>query len=93
MGEIDNKIEFKVKGISLNCRNMEVINAEQILRSILHHPDQKLIIVDPAKIGRSVKTGKLFMHPKVKTWRLSFDKRIINWLDYTTLPWGFIQVE
>ena len=88
-GEISNKVEFKVKGISLNCRNLEVINPRQILRSILQHPDQELKVTNPAKIGRSVKTGTLFTRAEVKTWRLSFDKRIVDWLNYTTLPYGF----
>ena len=88
-GEVEDGLEFKVKGITLNCRNQKVINGREVLCTILEFPDHQLTVANPAKICREKKTGRLYTRPECKTWKLNCDKRIVDWDTFETYPWGF----
>ena len=88
-GEIGQDLQFKVKGITLNCRNLETVNPQAILETILETPNRILAVETPSKICRNMQTATLSVRSEKKTWKISFDKRIVNWGIYTTLPWGY----
>ncbi len=81
---------FKLKGITLNYRNLMILNPEKMLDTILHHPDDCVEVEDSNKIQRSKQTGLLWNKCKWKKWRIIYTKRVIV-NQYDTLPFGYYQ--
>ena len=80
----------KVKGINLNFTNAQTINAalmEKFVRS--PSPDNVATIVEPFKIVRNLKTGKLETRHGKKDYRIIYTKRVIQANGYDTLPYGY----
>ena len=65
-GEIDEKMEFKVKGKTLNCQNLQTINPRAILETILKFPDHQLSVTMPAQICRNLQMATLYTRPQKK---------------------------
>ncbi len=81
---------FKVKGITLNYHNLTVLNPEQMLSTILYHPEDQIEVEDSNKFNRSKKTGLPWNRMHTKRWKIVYTKRIIvNHFD--TLPFGYYQ--
>jgi hypothetical protein len=77
--------KYKVKGITLNYNNSEVVNFTS-LRNIILEDDTPLQVHNPKKIKRK-HVGVVVLEPETKEYKVVFKKR---WLmdDFDSLPYG-----
>lgn len=85
---------MKVRGITLNVRNAEVVNyatLERMVRGLKErreNEEDKVTITEPFKIVRNVKTKNIETRVFKKDYRIVFDKRWIS-DGFDTLPYGY----
>ncbi len=83
---------MKVRGITLNVRNAERVNASTLERMVkgLKASDraEKVTVTDPRKIVRNPKTKNIESRVSKKDYRVVFDKRWIS-NGFDTLPYGY----
>lgn len=78
---------MKVKGISLNYRNSEVVNFETLKRMILTDPTP-VYTHDPHKIQKTKEFG-IISKPQSKIYRAQNLKRRLLPNSHQTVPWGY----
>ncbi len=79
---------FKVKGITLNYRNLQILNPEKMLDTIINSPNQETEVMEKRKIHRDKNTGLLWNKTNWKRWKIVHMKRVI--VDrFNTLPYGY----
>ncbi|XP_031355525.1 uncharacterized protein LOC116179786 [Photinus pyralis] len=85
----DNKhsVLWKVKGISLNYKNSEVVNFETIKDSVLNNTPETFVKTD-RRIARTC-TYEVIFKPERKKYRVQYTKRHRLDVDYATLPYGY----
>ncbi|XP_075438335.1 uncharacterized protein LOC142477223 [Ascaphus truei] len=85
---------LKVKGITLNAANAELINFDTLKDIVLDYPlhsdpeDQKKIVVQQAGIVRNKRYWQIETRPLQKTQKCVYTKRQLT-NDFTTLPFGY----
>ncbi len=79
---------FKIKGITLNYRNLKIISPETMIDTILNCPTEKMEIVEKRKITRNKNTGELQNKISWKKWKIVYTKRVIV-NQFKTLPFGY----
>ena len=84
-GVEDTKI-FKVKGITLNSGNSQLVNFDT-LKDMVLNGNRPLTVHDPLKIIRP-KIGSVITTKQDKMYRVVYDKRRIVG-DYNTVPYGY----
>ena len=87
-----NKVETKIRGITLNCTARQKVNFD-VIRELVHlHAVCKVnntVTVDiPYKITRNTKTKSIETKRTKKDYRIVYNKRVII-DDYKTLPYGY----
>ena len=87
-----NKVETKIRGITLNCSALEKVNFD-VIRELVHlhaiDKENRLVTVDiPYKITRDTKTKNIETKRMKKDYRIVYNKRVII-DEYKTLPYGF----
>ncbi|XP_072041314.1 uncharacterized protein [Amphiura filiformis] len=86
------KTTMKVRGITLNARNSNLVNASTLERMVkgltLHGEGERVTVTDPRKIVRNVKTKNIESRVFKKDYRVVFDKRWIS-DGFDTLPYGY----
>ena len=87
-----NKVETKIRGITLNCTAMQKVNFDVIRSLVYLHAKCNVtgqVTVDiPLKITRNTRTKNIETKRMRKDYRIVYDKRFIV-DDYKTLPYGF----
>ncbi|XP_072048507.1 uncharacterized protein [Amphiura filiformis] len=89
------KTVMKVRGITLNVRNSELVNystLERMVRGLksteASEREERVTVTDPHRIVRNVKTKNIESRVSKKDYRVVFDKRwIVN--GFETLPYGY----
>ncbi|XP_072051701.1 uncharacterized protein [Amphiura filiformis] len=86
------KTVMKVRGITLNVRNSELVNystLERMVRGLKSgEQEERVTVTDPHRIVRNVKTKNIESRVSKKDYRVVFDKRwIVN--GFETLPYGY----
>ncbi|XP_072033428.1 uncharacterized protein [Amphiura filiformis] len=89
------KTVMKVRGITLNVRNSEMVNystLERMVRGLksteASEREERVTVTDPHRIVRNVKTKNIESRVSKKDYRVVFDKRwIVN--GFETLPYGY----
>ena len=83
------KTVMKVRGITLNVRNSEVVNPSTLTGMVKNFDAPgKVTVTEPRKITRNPKTKKIENRVFKKDYRIVFDKRWIS-EGYDTLPYGY----
>ncbi|KAK4886851.1 hypothetical protein RN001_003122 [Aquatica leii] len=77
----------KVKGISLNFKNAQVINFDTIKNAVLNNAEEVYVETD-RRIART-STYDVVSKPETKTYRVQYSKRRRINDTYDTLPYGF----
>ncbi|XP_028412509.1 uncharacterized protein LOC114535345 [Dendronephthya gigantea] len=87
-----NKVETKIRGITLNCTARQNVNFEVISTLVYLHAKCNVagqVSVDiPFKITCNTKTKDIETKRMKKDYRIVYDKRVII-DEYKTLPYGF----
>ena len=87
-----NKVETKIRGITLNCTAMQKVNFDVIRSLVYLHAKCNVtgqVTVDiPLKITRNTRTKNIETKRMRKDYRIVYDKRFIV-DDYKTLPYGY----
>ena len=87
-----NKVETKIRGITLNCTARQSVNFDVIRALVYLHAKCNVkgqVSVDiPFKITRNTQTKNIETKRMKKDYRIVYDKRVIV-EDYKTLPYGF----
>ena len=87
-----NKVETKIRGITLNCTARQKVNFD-VIRELVHlhavcKVNDKVTVDIPYKISRNAKTKNIETKRMKKDYRIVYDKRLII-DDYKTLPYGY----
>lgn len=82
------KVIMKVRGITLNYKNCQVVNIETLKRIITENNDEVVVVNNVRKIQRT-KTHEVVSKPQSKIYRMVYDKRRRVPNSYKTLPYGF----
>jgi hypothetical protein len=87
-----DKVETKVRGITLNCTAKQKVNFDVIRSLVYLHAECNVtgqVSVDiPFKITRNTKTKNIETKRMKKDYRIVYNKRVIV-DDYRTLPYGY----
>jgi len=92
------KFECKVKGFRLNSEGKEQLNYQIMRDNVIQeiqHPQQKPRkhqVVKSFQINRNPNDFTLETRPDYKSYRLVYDKRVVNPDTFETYPYGFYQV-
>ena len=87
-----NKVETKVRGITLDCKAKQKVNFD-VIRTLVYlhtqcHVTGHVTVDIPFKITRDAKSKSIETKRMKKDYRIVYDKRVIV-NDYKTLPYGF----
>ena len=88
----NNKIETKVRGITLNCTDLEKVNL-YVIRVLLYltaicNVEGRVTVDIPFKITRYKHSKDIVPKRQKKDYQIVYNKRvIIN--DYKTIPYGY----
>ena len=87
-----DKVETKVRGITLNCSAQQRVNFD-VIRSLVYlhakcNVTGKVTVDIPLKITRNAKDKNIETKRMKKDYRIVYDKRLII-DDYKTLPYGY----
>ena len=87
-----NKVETKVRGITLDCKAKQEVNFD-VIRTLVYlhtqcHVTGHVTVNIPFKIMRDAKSKSIETKRMKKDYRIVYDKRVIV-NDYKTLPYGF----
>ena len=87
-----NKVETKIRGITLNCTARQKVNFD-VIRELVHlhavcKVNDKVTVDIPYKITRNAKDKNIETKRMKKDYRIVYDKRLII-DDYKTLPYGY----
>ena len=86
------KISMRVRGITLNARNVKVVNPptlESMVKGLAaSEEEERVTVTNPHKIVRNVKTKDIESRVFKKDYRVVFDKRWIS-NGFDTLPYGY----
>ena len=86
-GEIVKEV-VKVKGITLNQRNIQGVHFPALKEMVLNYfAEQREVKVSEKRIMRT-KDHRIVTRKVFKTWRMVYDKRQLL-CDFTTIPWGY----
>ena len=87
-----DKVETKVRGITLNCTAKQKVNFDVIRSLVYLHAECNVtgqVRVDiPLKITRNTKTKNIETKRMKKDYRIVYNKRVIV-DDYRTIPYGY----
>ena len=86
--EAGNIHHFKVRGITLNHKNMLDVNFDVLKRLVTENPTEKITVTDTHKIIRDRNTTKLLTLSQNKDYKLVFDKRVIR-ENFMSFPYGY----
>lgn len=78
----------KVRGITLNFRNSQMINFNSISHMVQEASKETVTVTNPCKIVRDAKTRNIISRSESKDYRIVYTKRVIV-DDYNTVPYGF----
>ena len=78
----------KIRGITLNHRNLLSVNFDTTKRFVTNDQDEKVKIVDAYKISRERNNAKLITMSQNKDNRLVFDKRVRR-ENFVSFPYGY----
>ena len=87
------KVEFKVRGFSVNTRGREQLNFEFVKVNVIREVSdpltdpQEIPVFNPHKITRDVNTKQLETLTKIKRYKWVFDKRVVNTKNYFSYPY------
>ncbi|XP_041485956.1 uncharacterized protein LOC121432163 [Lytechinus variegatus] len=82
----------KVKGITLNYRNSQVINFDTMKQMVTHmglDESSKLTVFNPYQITRVNKKQRIETRESSKDYRLVYDKRVVR-ENFFTIPYGYV---
>ena len=89
------KVEWKVRGFTLNVRGQETINFNTMRKNILAvlngEKEVEIVQTNPTHFKRDVVHKGISVGPQRKRYRLVFDKRVVIRSTKSSLPFGFFQ--
>ena len=83
-----NKTQCKVRGITLNYKNLLNVNFNVLKNFVTNYPNASVSVQNTHKIARDRDSVKLMTTTERKDYRLVFDKRVIG-DNYVSYPYGF----
>lgn len=86
--ENGNTTHCKVRGITLNCKNLLNVNYNVLKDFVTKRPDASFSVLNAHKISRCRDSGKLLTTCERKDYKLVFDKRVIG-DNYISYPYGY----
>ncbi|XP_071507356.1 uncharacterized protein [Diadema antillarum] len=91
--KLDNgKTSCKVKGITLNYSNSQLLNFDtmkQMVKNVGSDKSEKITVTNPHQITRECKKQRIETRVGSKDYRVVYDKRIIR-PDFFTVPYGYV---
>ena len=91
----NGKTECKIRGFTQDEQGMALLNFDLMKKHIIGAIDSPGKVLEPIAVPVSINmvtdrtTKKICLTPKVKNYRLVFEKRVINPVDCTSRPFGF----
>ena len=92
------KVMCKVRGFTLNVRGSAILNFRTMKENILSKLDspqdarRHLNIVTPYHFKRDLEKKQIQVVPRVKQYRLVFDKRVIDVATRSSYPYGYQRI-
>ena len=90
------KVECKVRGFTLNVRGMTVLNYDTMKKAILKELKEGkrslLEVNNPSHFKRDAKKKDIGLVEQKKSYRLVFDKRVIDPESNQSYPYGYCQI-
>ena len=90
------KVECKVRGFTLNVRGMETLNygtmKKAILKELKEGKAQRMEVVNPSHFKRDTKKKDIGLVEQKKSYRLVFDKRVIDPESMQSYPYGYYPI-
>lgn len=83
-----NYTHCKIRGITLNCKNLLNVNFDVLMNFVTKSPLGKVSVVDANKISRARDNAQIVTILEKKDYRIVFDKRVIR-ENYISYPYGF----
>ena len=96
--EHPSKTVCKVRGFTLDVRDMEVLNYASMKKNIvaeLENPEEKRRVINisnPTHFQRDVTNKRIKLVNRVKTYGLVFDKRVVDPVTKSSLPYRFTRM-
>lgn len=78
----------KIRGITLNCRNMLNVNFDVLTNFVTKRPNASVSVVDAHKISRVRDSAQLVTKCERKDYKLVFDKRTVR-ENFVSYPYGY----
>ncbi len=82
------QMHCKVRGITLNYKNMFNVNYDVLKNFVTKRPDASVSVVNAHKISRNRDNAQLVTTCERKDYKLVFDKRVIR-ENFTSYPYGY----
>ena len=90
------KVECKVRGFTLNVRGMETLNYDTMKKAILKELEegkaQRMEVNNPSHFKRDTKRKDIGLVEQKKSYRLVFDKRVVDPESKQSYPFGYCQI-
>ena len=86
--ELGNKTHCKIRGITLNHKNLIDVNFNTVKHLVTQEPKKIVTVHDSHKITRKRDNTKLLSVSQYKDYRLVFDKRVVR-ENYMSFPYGY----
>ena len=89
------KVECKVRGFRLNSEGKTQLNYDVMRQNVLDEIETPLLkprevqVVNTNHIVRKPSTYELFTFPQYKSYKLVYDKRVLDPRTFKTYPYGF----
>ena len=78
----------KVRGITLNFKNMLNVNYNVLKEFVTKRPNASVSVINAHKITRDRNNAQLVTTSERKDYRLVFDKRVVR-ENYMSFPYGY----
>ena len=78
----------KIRGFSLNFKNVSILNFDALCDMVINDSDQKRVLFNENKIVRDKGENIIYNRPEEKVYRMVYTKRVIL-ENYDTVPYGY----
>ncbi|XP_078364066.1 uncharacterized protein LOC144648356 [Oculina patagonica] len=91
----NGKKECKVRGFKLNCEGQQQLNYDALRENVVKEIQQPLAkprehqIINSFHIVRDAKTSDVFTFPQYKSYKIVFDKRVVDPVTFQSFPYGY----
>ena len=78
----------KVRGITLNHKNVQQANFNTLKNMVTNNPNQVVTVTDSNKICRDRDQARILTVEQMKDYRIVFDKRVRK--GHVSYPYGYV---